>query len=116
MKMKALRPYLVDYPFPASRLKMHIQFCDSKYSLYRDGSMHSLDLEDNEFKYYQEFRFHEKEPVECWWNEMSLLAQESYPKASKIVEDSTSIFTPIDQFIKDIFSWITNFFEAIYNI
>ena len=49
-----LRPYLKEYPFPASRLKMRICFRNNRHFPYRDGSMESATLEENEVTYFQE--------------------------------------------------------------
>lgn len=99
-----LRAYLKEYPFPASRIKMHIDFGNSRYCTYRDGSMASLDLQNNEISYYQDLYLEEDKGYGGRDHDILLLAKEPYPIASKMV-DSSSFFSEISKYIR---SWFRN--------
>lgn len=49
-----LKPFLREYPFPASRLRIHICFRKKNYCSYEDGSMESVAVEGGEVTYFQE--------------------------------------------------------------
>ena len=75
-----LRDYLVEFPFPTDRLKIGISFTKKNYCSYRDGSMESVTLDNNELTYYQK-------PLTTalagpW--DTPIFAKESYQEALKI--------------------------------
>jgi len=75
-----LRPFLAEYPFPASRVKMRISFVKKNYYSYSDGSVESAVLEDNEISYL-------KLPLE---EESPYFAKESYQEASELYKETFS--------------------------
>lgn len=81
-----LRPYLTEYPFPASRLKMRIDFGNSRYCSYIDEGIESLVLKDNEITYYQDQYIEEDKGPDVWRDhEVVVLAKESYPEANDLI-------------------------------
>lgn len=82
----AIRPYLSEYPFPASRLKIRLHFVGDKYMEYKDGSIGCLTLKENELSYYCELRVPTKRPEKYWSTRTFLVGKETYPEAVQKVE------------------------------
>jgi hypothetical protein len=77
----SLRNDLAEYPFPTDRLKIGISFTKKNHYSYRDGSMESVTLENNEVTYYQKPLAN----ASSWPFETPVFAKESYQEALKIV-------------------------------
>lgn len=58
---EAIRPYLAEYPFPAHRLKIVIDFVDSQYAHYYNGTLYNVILENGQLEYHQ--KIPEKESI-----------------------------------------------------
>lgn len=87
-----LRPYLREYPFPISRMKMNIIFNDTQYASYTDGSMESIVLDGNEITYNQMVRNPQKDEENHFltFSEKIVFAKETYEQALKIVQNIPS--------------------------
>ena len=80
---EAIRPYLKEYPFPSNRLKMKIEFCDSRRCNYYDGSVDHLILNNDKIDYYIQKALHKIEgtPHTSWQFEEHIFATDSYAEA-----------------------------------
>lgn len=104
-----LRPYLKEYPFPASLVKMRICFRNNRYGTYRDGSMEDVTLEGDEITYFQRVRrpTEEGEDTKFVLSDTIVFGKEPYQEALKVIEltpQSTQKFKPKP----------TSFFDEIY--
>ncbi|MCE5316246.1 MAG: hypothetical protein LLG04_02645 [Parachlamydia sp.] len=83
-----LRPYLKEYPFPPSRLKICLQFRTKKHRCYDDGSLAHVTLENNVLSY---FRINPKDVPEWRKSEfvdVKLFAKESYVDALEAIRNA----------------------------
>jgi len=72
-----LRPFLSEFPFPSSRIKMRICFRKSNYYSYSDGSMESVAVEGNEITYFQRHT----QKLDVYPLDTPVFAKESYQEA-----------------------------------
>lgn len=99
----ALRPYLKEYPFPASRLRLRINFTDRRYNSYLDDGLESITLENNEMTYYHYIHVpQEWGPKEEWPKRTLVFAKEPYPEALKIIEETPPPFSPLQY----LYNWL----------
>lgn len=83
-----LKPFLKEYPFPASRIKMRICFRDKKYLNYSDGSMESIAFDGNEITYYHDLIIPRKTVEPKYFPvRTEVLAKETYSEALKVVQN-----------------------------
>lgn len=105
---ETLRPYLKEYPFPASRLKLRILFRKEKFLVgdepYYDGSMESAVLSGNTITYYH----HIPNIQESGLHEKVVYAQESYQEAQKTFENTPPL-TLLEKITKGTHMLIFNF-------
>lgn len=108
-----LRPYIKEFPFPANRVKIHIEFVDRESPHYR--GVEKLDFENNEITYYHRVFRHNDVESNFRITDSRVLAQEPYPEAVSLVEKNPvssdlSIFERIAAyfylFINKLFTWI----------
>jgi len=69
-----IRPYLIEYPFSTTRIKIRIIFTGSDHFSYDDGSMERITLENNQISYF-------KVPPEDDLFRAILFYEESYQEA-----------------------------------
>lgn len=73
-----LRPYLEEYPFPSSRIKMRLEFRDKHYFYFKDPTLvESAIIENDKIAYTQ---------ITPGDRDIILLEEEPYEKALRIVE------------------------------
>ena len=98
---ETMRPYLKDYPFSASQLKLRILFRKEKYFVgdvpYYDGSMESAVLSGDTITYYHHIP-NTKDPS---MHNRVVFAKESYQEAQKTFE-STPPLTLSEKIIKGV--------------
>ena len=116
-----LRPYLKEYPFPASRVKIFIGFVDQRYLPYSDGSIEELTLDENEITYFHSVDRPKKPDFEIVLSDTKILGKESYQEALEIVKEnpqSTRTFNqlPFWDWVDAIFQSIINFFAYLFSI
>ncbi len=78
-----LRPFLAEYPFPASRVKMRISFVKKNYYSYSDGSVESAVLKDSEISYLK-LHLKEEPPLDPHY------FKESYQEATQLYKETFS--------------------------
>lgn len=110
---ETLRPYLKEYPFSASRLKLRILFRKHKYFVgnvpYYDGSMESVVLNGNAITYYHHMpNIHDK----------IIYAKESYQEAQTTFENTPPPTTSekINKWIKNITFTFNKFVNFVFYI
>lgn len=89
-----LRPFLKEYPFPASLLKINLRFEQSKYASLPDIRIKNITLNENKITYNQEITHPLKEGQFFRSTEHAVLAIETYPEALKIIEENHQKFQP----------------------
>ena len=108
-----LRPYLKEYPFSASRLKLRMLFRKEKYFVgdvpYYDGSMESAVLSGNIITYYH----HIPNIKDSNMHDRVVYAQESYQEAQKTFENTPplTLFKRITKGIKNFISSTIHFLD-----
>ncbi|MEI8125937.1 MAG: hypothetical protein WCG42_09285 [Parachlamydiaceae bacterium] len=99
-----LRPYLKEYPFTASRLKLRMLFQKEKFLVgyvhYYDGSMESAVLNENVITYYH----HIPSIKDPNLHDRVVYAKETYQEAQKAFENA-----PPQTLFEKISKWINKF-------
>jgi len=88
-----LKPYLIEYPFTASRIKMRISFVD-KHNYSYDEGLEQVDVIGNEICYFNtvpfDYKTYREKGALSFPLKPPLLAKEPYEKARGIVEGKSS--------------------------
>lgn len=84
----ALRPYLKEYPFPASRVRTCIVFTDKDNCHYTNGGIATVLQEKGKVVYTIE-----RPPIGNRYLDPSALAQESYEEAQRVVHQPKESFS-----------------------
>lgn len=89
-----LRPYLKEYPFPASLLKLKLEFKESRYFTFPNVRLIKIILDDNKITYTQEV-VHPAEKEDSFpTSEDVILGTETYQEAQKIAQQNPDKFKP----------------------
>ncbi|MCE5318970.1 MAG: hypothetical protein LLG04_16605, partial [Parachlamydia sp.] len=83
-----LRPYLKEYPFPASRLKLFLEFRTKKDSWYTDDSLDHVTLENNVLTYFRIPPVAKREPWQTANLDPAFLANETYQVALETIRST----------------------------
>ncbi len=112
-----LKPYLLEPSFPASRLKLLIEFRDRRYRVYYDGPMESVVLDGNIITYTRENSSKRRDAQGYLIIEDPIIVKESYPEAIGILKKTPP--HALSQSLikkKENFSyWVKSTFEDIFN-
>lgn len=104
-----IRPYLKQFPFPASLIKLNLAFKEPKYHPFPDISIMNVILDENKITYVQKIILPQEEGKVFRDTTENILAEESYPEALEIVEKNPVKFKA--QF-PSLFDRVRNWFST----
>ncbi len=85
---EVLRDCLDPYPFTSDQIKMRLNFRNQRYTSYRDGTMESVTLENNEMTYLQRPIWKTGDDISNLDRPIILVGKESYEQALKIAQET----------------------------
>ncbi|MBA2369935.1 MAG: hypothetical protein H0V82_13105 [Candidatus Protochlamydia sp.] len=110
-----VRPYLKEYPFPPSLLKLRFNIEEKEYNSFPDVRIISMTLDENLITYVKEILHPLEEGKIFKKSEKVKLATELYPEALKMVENNPQeLNQKSSSVIDNLKNWFVKLFAYLY--